>query len=177
MAMNSSVSRWKLGFLIVSIPLAAFLLWRATRTPSATLETGPLWYYDIAGKKLTRRIDSIPPIETDGTTLVRAYVFSCGECGDSAQRFIGYLEQFDPEMKKSWDKTMTRSYFGPHGINEFGEEELKKLPARTVMVRAESDPEWADAFDAKGEQLRQQVSSRCTAGTTPRSCDHEDFKP
>jgi len=60
------------------------------------------WFYDLNTKELyIAPRDSKSPTKApsdegkDTMSGVRAYVFSCGECGDESKRFIGYLEKFE----------------------------------------------------------------------------------
>jgi hypothetical protein len=48
---------------------------------------------------------SVPPFEYKGQQAVRAYVYECG-----GERFVGYLERFNPEAHKA----MTSGNAGPH---------------------------------------------------------------
>jgi gamma-glutamylcyclotransferase (GGCT)/AIG2-like uncharacterized protein YtfP len=42
--------------------------------------------------------DNIPPFDYHGQTAVHVYVY---QCGDSGQKFVGYLERFTPEARQA----------------------------------------------------------------------------
>jgi hypothetical protein len=68
------------------------------------------YFYDLSNDQLfAADIKALPPIPApsgnktpDGRdTGVRAIVFSCGDCTDEKQRYIGYLETLTPEAKET----------------------------------------------------------------------------
>lgn len=63
----------------------------------------PIYFYDLGtGSLFVAPNTEVPPITApSGKMGVRAYVYSCGDCGDEAQRFIGYLETYTPEAQRT----------------------------------------------------------------------------
>lgn len=53
-----------------------------------TNDDGKTWFEDAA--------DKLVPFDKDGKEVVRAHLFKCGETGE---KFIGYLEKLDPKVK------------------------------------------------------------------------------
>ena len=60
-----------------------------------TDDDGKTWFEDDASK--------LVPFDKDGKEVVRAHIFKCGESGE---KFIGYLEKLDPKVKQKLEEYM-----------------------------------------------------------------------
>lgn len=145
---------------------------------TATEAVSPLWYYDVEAARLIRHEDLLPPITVNNRELVRAYVFSCGDCGDATKRYIGYVEKFSGEAKRLLEsQERILCYMGPRGLDRLNPDEIGKLlPKDAVQIRLPDKPDWMDAYDTAGIKLRSLARAKC--GTVPpKECDTENFTP
>lgn len=123
------------------------------------------WYYDLNTNKLIIAPDQIPPIPTpsglnEGVNAgVRAYLFSCGECSDKLQRFIGYLETFPPEAQASLNNAVG---YGGIGDNPDRGRNLVKRP---------TDEKWVEAASDDGVKVMSVRAEACPNGYPPKACD------
>jgi len=62
---------------------------------------GNAFFYDTVTKKVfTDDATKIPPIQSpDGNPAVRAHFFTCGDCADESDRFLGYYEKYTDDVK------------------------------------------------------------------------------
>ena len=59
---------------------------------------GSFYFLDVnAGVVREAGLDETPPIGPNNTGMIRAHVFSCGDCSRARERFVGYVERFNPE--------------------------------------------------------------------------------
>ena len=167
----------KIIFICIMFVALAVVLWRNYGPAPNYAALHPIWYYNLAANKLVRAEDQLSPVRVNGMTLVRAYVFSCGECTDAPKRYVGYLEQIEESQKDALAKFQTTRYMGMHGLMDMSEETLRQWPAGSLQVRLIKPGEWVDAFSPEGEAIRNGARHTCSTGEPPRSCDLVDFNP
>ena len=99
---NQNSAAVTIGAVVVLIFSLAYL-WFQNKSPSAggrtTMES---YYFDVeAGEMFKDKGEHIPPITREnGHQAFKAYVFSCSECSNEADRFVGYYEGFTEDYKK-----------------------------------------------------------------------------
>ena len=99
----------QLTLLLVVLVVVLFLV---ARKPASGRPEGQLWFYnEITGQLFAASDLSIPPIKTTSGpgTGVRAWVFSCGDCANPDERFIGYLEKMQPTTKKFMNEEIAKT--------------------------------------------------------------------
>lgn len=94
-----------LGVALLIATGAARLLGRHDAPDDAAMM---VWYYDLGSSRLfPASVDALPPIPAPqdpshpsaSSEGVRAMVFSCGSCQDTAGRFVAYVEKYTPEAR------------------------------------------------------------------------------
>lgn len=140
-----------------------------------------IWFYNLDSKKLERQPDRLAPITSpSGGTLVKAYVFSCGDCADSNARFIGWLDRFNDEAKNKLQNNSARAvvmYTGPQGLDSLPEGFFGGLiPPNSYQIRA-LEGDWIDAHSDAAEKIREQARGRCGEVSELNDCNAADFDP
>ena len=176
--------RWspkQIGLAILAAGLFGlmfFLFWKQLGSGAQFQnERAPLWYYDLSSNKLVRGPDRLPPIEENGQVLVRAYVFSCGECSDAGKRYVGYLERFSPELLKIRAQFKADHYLGPGGMNEADPNTIQAMASDTVQISGPKAKDWVDGFSNEAGAIRKQAQKLCADKSTPKRCDLEEWNP
>jgi hypothetical protein len=129
-----------------------------------------MYYYDLnTGQLFSGPINAIPPIETpSGKTPagenagVKAYVFSCGDCADASQRYIGWMEKADAMAKKMIENPDA----GPN-LNNI-DQLIGTLEKGTVQI-SEDGKTWVSFTSQEGVALMQKAQARC-GGAAPVTC-------
>jgi len=161
-----------IAFILV-VCIAGGLIWSSQRGPAAP-KVVSFYFYDMATKELfAAPSTSIPPIAApsggaDGDKGVRAYVFSCGDCGNAAERTIGWLELYTPEAKKKLEPL-----FGPNR-SEFGPTSPEEVPgllsANDHLIASVDGVNWLDAKSLGATNIRQDARKPCASGERPKEC-------
>ena len=162
-AIARDVSKPKLIALVLAcFVIVAGLAWIyvQTRPPPSTDAPHRAYFFDLTtGKLFTGMSDRLPPVEVrsgdhvDGMPAgVRAYVFSCGNCGDEQSRTIGYLETFTPKVR---DLVMNRppDQEGKPPIDLSGDiakgQWVAKAPGQSWKPAPPSEPKPSNVGDVK----------------------------
>lgn len=154
-------------------------------TATATMG-GPskCYYFDMAsGRLFTAPSGQLLPIAVPSPDAavtsdlpsggVRAYVFTCGDCGDRKSRFIGYLQTHNP-------RTVERMSKRGHGGQPMSTA-LKLLHLQEsddgLLIRAfnsgtnQAEGEWVPERSPQGALVYQSVSMRCGDGGRIVRCE------
>lgn len=142
------------------------------------------YYFDLAsGRLFTAPSGQLLPIASPSSDAavtsdlpsggVRAYVFTCGDCGDRKSRFIGYLQTHNP-------RTLERMSRGGHGGHSTSTA-LKLLylqeSADGLLIRAfnsdanQAEGDWVPERSPQGASVYQSVSMRCGDGGRIERCE------
>lgn len=176
---DSKASMAKPVFAVIALIVAIAILFWYFRAPPSVSDLVKLWFYDLSANKLVRAGDHIAPTKsTSGATVVRAYIFSCGECGDAGQRYIGWLEQFNEEAKAALQKSFQKTtYTGPSGLETLNDEDIAAvIPAGSRQIRLPDSGNWVDFVSVDGVAIREKAMKRC-GENPPNPCDLADFAP
>lgn len=161
----------KIGGAVIVFGVAVFLGIRAM-TPAPTT-TPNAYYYDVASGQLTvARKGGIPPFNLPPEGLVQAMVFSCGDCANESERFIGWVESYNDEALAK-----LRAASGKQ-LDPAAEGELR---FETQLMRNVAPPpqeggklEWVPMEDPRAANLQMQVTQSCPQGDggpqTAKSC-------
>lgn len=156
--------------IVVSVTLASVLVLLVTigllipdRTAIEVREYRKGWFYDLnTGKLFVADGDLVPPIEAPSGPLpngepagVKAYVFSYAIEPNESERFIGFLETFQPETKEQ-EAAPTKKASG--GAEKWG---------RGRLIRRLSDEQWIPANSEQGKAILNELFSRNEKGQTP----------
>lgn len=173
-------SKVKIALSVIALCVASLILVRYLRASNVGGEGLQLWYYDLNSRKLIRTGGKLAPTQAaNGTEVVRAYVFSCGECSDSAKRFVGWLEQFSDGAKTALQSKMRIStYLGPNSMESVDDDDISSLlPPGSRQIRQAEDGSWLDFYSAEAIHIRDQARSKCGGEIAATSCDQTDFVP
>ncbi len=148
------------------------MYWRADSTG---VEHEQVWYYDLNTQELFAADRTlVPPIEAPsgpaedgGLAGVRAYVFSCGDCSDSSERFVGWVEKYTADVRRA-----IRVQTGIASEEEMSGPTLP--PPRWEeghLIRAVENTEtgWVQASSGAGQAIKDQAMQRCESGQ-PTPC-------
>lgn len=130
------------------------------------------WFYDLGtGELFAADGNLLAPIDAPSGPAkgLEAAVFSCGDCGDSAQRFIGYFvfytdyyKQAITMMRQSMDKDGTRA--------TVSNEEGALGGGGGIMVRRVDDEQWYSMNSNQGAEIAVAPYDRCEGEIEPRRC-------
>lgn len=163
MAADSSDSKMALvkpiAAVIMLIVAIAILVWYF-RTPK--VELGNLWYWDPATSTLVAAKDQLSPAVPNGSpagttpTLLRAYVFTCGDCKNRADLNVAYIEKFSDETKSGFSSYTT-----------LGSDQGTVL--MQAQVKRTGDADWVSATSDEGVEIRK--VNNCSDGSAPKPCE------
>ena len=163
--------------IILTFIVLAFVVYdrfAISRDPARQAPPSHLYYYDLrstAAEPMDRVF--VGPFETfaraeapsketldDGLPAgVRAWVFSCGDCADPKQRFLGYLEMY---TKESRDRTMAVwQYSTTQPSSTDAMRDQWTAAQKGHLVRAVDDETWHPEFSEGGVAIARAVWSRC----------------
>ncbi len=135
---------------------AALLIAGCKYHGSATAPAPPqaAYFFDtLTGELFVAPIASVAPIDApSGGQAVRAHVFSCGDCSDMSQLFVGYLSGYTAEVKAKIEQDNLDPRPEPH-------------VAAPVFDGAK--PLWQNASSAAGRAIKN--VTRCESAP-PREC-------
>lgn len=131
-----------------------------------------VYYYDLGnGELFLAKSNEIPPVDAPSgpganniPQGVRAYVFSCGECGDKAQQFVGWLEMYTPDAKRALTSPPTPDPNNPQGP------EYYDLWEKGHLVSIPGSSKWVQANSEEGFKVMESMQSKCGAGGQPKPC-------
>lgn len=178
---RSWINRWSSQVTVVAIVLLGLALFIVIKTgrPAGYSTPVSVYYYDLnTGELFAALSTEIPPIEAPSGPLpngkpagVRAFVYSCGDCSDPAQRRVAWLEKYTARAKaralaiQEWseqDGPMPDSAFDPHVEPEF-------MPEGEIAFAPPNQP--GDAT----EDQPQQIHDTAPAPDTDDTDDTDDF--
>lgn len=137
---------------VVILLIAGWLAFGRSQGPAVE----QAWYYDLdAGELTTGAVGQVPPFTaSDGHTLVRAAVFTCGDCADKASHYIAYLEQY------------TDAY-----ITSMGDPDVftPEVAEEGQLIRAADGEAWYTIISPEGSQIMTDARARC-GGNPPKVC-------
>ena len=152
--------------LILLLVVVAVALFFIKKTPTSGRPEGQLWFYnEVTGQLFSASDLSIPPVETVSGpgTGVRAWVFSCGDCSNPDDRFIGYLEKMHPDTKRLMDEEIAKT-----GAST-GVGKLLDKYAAGILVRSPGGSNWVSRMSSAGQAI---ISNSLTSGncSNPKPC-------
>ena len=162
--------------MLLVLALAAIVV--QMRPPSVG---GPveIWYYDLNTSELfTAKSDQLPPTDapSDGTGAdtnptipagVRAYVYSCGDCDNPADRIIAWLEMYPPEVKERIEAMMKNPGSVPP------DQTMMEDPmSMGTLIRGIKSENWVPQYSEQGMKVQQDMGAamRCPDGSPPKWC-------
>jgi len=146
----------------IAVPVMVLsLLWYGeSRRNAVTRSLTEAWYTDDDGKTWYADEKSLePPIDHDGKTAVRAFVFTCDE---GKHEFVAFLERYTPEAKQALDQARERmvSEKQPPPINLF-----ESITRMGMEVKKPGDSEWVNVSNPKAVAIRK---LDCPEGGAPQ---------
>ena len=153
-------------FLVIAAAIVAPALYGGRgEMPQETV-----WYYDLNTSTIFEAADGGPCIKTksgerDGQPAgVRAYVFSCSTCDDTAARFVGYIETLEPAMLSKLSPEELRGWYGQKGPPTVEGAEA------ALRLKRLDDKEWVEASSALGQEIASMSWKPCSGGIAPIPC-------
>jgi hypothetical protein len=160
---------------VLILALAVGLIWWGRKEPTGN-EVRSVYFYDLTSKELfSAPSTSLPPIpvpsDAAGTTTpkgVRAYVFSCGDCGNAADRVVGWLEMYTPAAQERLAPMFgpKRGKWGPASP----EEVPNLLNPGDHLVATSAGKAWVDANSSEVMRIRNDAQKPCPSGERPHEC-------
>lgn len=92
---------------------------------------------------------------------VRAYVYSCGQCGEADKQYIGYLEIYTPAQAGSLPEPAAK--LPPGGA-------LLHDAQRQLVAKPSLDPEWQPAASDAGKAIIRDARRKCSDNRFPANC-------
>jgi hypothetical protein len=168
-----------LGILIFCLnffdpTLPPFFGWLFPHTHSVPVQ---YYFYDLSnGQLFAADTSALPPIPApsgkktpDGRDAgVRAIVFSCGDCKDEKQRYIGYLETFTPEAKETMISMMKQISTAPSSMPATQGMQDPMMYGRMIMDPQK--PGWLTMDSPAAGKLIQESMGKCGPGKYPAQC-------
>jgi hypothetical protein len=155
-----------------------------TRARNPTPEPSPkLYFYDLGpssadplDRTFVLEASEVPPVKPPSGYVtpagspggVRAYVFACGDCNDSARRFIGFLETYTPAAKAALLEQGKQVQADPKAAMS------RPTPVINLghLVGTPDGSRWAPFDSGEGLALRRGIEARCTDESQPLvNCD------
>jgi len=128
------------------------------------------WFFDLNTNQLfVDDVRAIPPITAPSGPRagVRAYVFTCGDCNDAKQRFIGYLETYTPDAARQLADARRSLESDPQSVDYL----MVARDARAGrLIRRPNDADWTPAHSEAGVAIITSLARRCPQGTRIRPC-------
>ena len=128
------------------------------------------WFYDLGTGQLFRaKGNLLPPIDAPSGPLpngesagVRAKVFAFGDCADPSNRFIGWLEKLNPEVKYSIVHEGIGTWY------DYSPTDIAYVDG--LLVRSVNGEYWYKATSDAGRKLFQVPREKCPPGVVLHSC-------
>lgn len=173
-----TVRKWinKNPRIIISITIASVLILLVViglsmpeKTVTMVKEYKKEWFYDLnTGKLFVAESDVVPPIDAPSGALpngkpagVRAYVFSYAYEPNETNRFIGFLEIPNPEVKKEGPEFISS---GASGAKRWGQGRL---------IRRVDDEQWVPADSIEGQAILRELFLPDANGEVAHYCPPE----
>jgi hypothetical protein len=169
-----------------AVLLIGLCLWLTLRPrDGAVPDAGPatVWFYDLNTKQLyPAEPGAIAPEPTpsgpyrmpDGSESpagVRAYVFTCTDCGDAGSRFIGYLEMYTPAVRELLrERRAHRDDAAPPSTRL---SDLDDPGHSARLIRTPDDDRWVPADSDAGQAILAGLHKRCGGDQKLRPCQPE----
>jgi hypothetical protein len=121
------------------------------------------WFYDLTTGDLVQVATSDPPpiMLDSGHEAVWAHVFSCGDCADVNQRFVGYLEKFNDEAAAPEPAPVDpNSPLTPSGSDPL---------TRSLVASPNAPDQWVIGASPQAAAMRNAVMQHCRGGA-PKPC-------
>jgi len=153
---------------------AVQLGWVASEPAARARPEGRAWYYDLnrealfVGAANLAAPVAVPSDAPGRRSGVRAFVFSCGSCGDPSERFVGWLEKYPPEArekKKRLNRLLAEGGMTPETTR------LEEAVWSARLIATPGAPQaWVRAESEAGRALRAAARQRCDEESVPARC-------
>lgn len=131
------------------------------------------YYYDLGTEQIfvdTR--EHVPPFPApSGKTgpkgeplAVQAHVFSCTNCDNPSERFLGYLSQYTPNAKRDIEQMIA----DPEHAPKYSMEDDPRNIGR--VYRAPEGGDWFFANSDGADEIMSAGRKRCPSGSQPALC-------
>ena len=170
---NQNSAAVTIGAVVVLIFSLAYL-WFSASGPSGGGSRGPVdqWFYDVnANKYFVVSGDQLPPIPapSDPSKLAyKAYMFSCGECSNESERFVGYYEGFTKEYKDAIERAREAAKSGAAA----GPEDMMYMEegyGKGRLISADAKV-WVEQNSPEGIAINHELSKKCDGKGRLRPC-------
>lgn len=155
---------------LVALLISAFVIYRSVN-PAASSATNwsKVWCYDLSkGAIIVGTEKTVPPFSITGAAAadgspagVRAEVFSCGDCADESQRFVGWLWKFTPEVAKTLQEIVDSKPKGFVDDNPYDSAVAQGDPNVMLIASPDRLGDWYPAHSEEAGQIKENLMSRC----------------
>lgn len=146
---------------VAALAVAGVVIMRTANPPSGV--TPYAYYYNVeSGQLVVDRKAGVPPFNLPPEGLVRAAVFSCGDCGDASTRFIGWLESYS-------DAALAK-------LRQASGQQLDEVAQRDLMFETgtektlspppgeNGEPRWMPFGSPEASAIQARVAQSCQGG-------------
>ncbi len=154
---------WHKSRIWVSVAILAGLgIWLGVKykAQADSRVAGGTYYYDTeSGGLFSAPGGQIVPIKAPGgkETGVRAYVYSCTSCQQKDERFIGWLEMYDPAVVKDLQETKAKDQPVSMLITLIQEER----PEGLLVADSQKPDQWISIQSKDGMKLVNKAKDKC----------------
>ncbi len=98
---NQNSAAVTIGAVVILIFSLAYLWFSNSSGSPGSRAVMNAYFYDVESNEMFEaKADELPPIMSKNNhKAYKAYVFTCGECSNEADRFVGYYEGFTDDYK------------------------------------------------------------------------------
>lgn len=151
--------------LIIIVILASLLI---ARRSGPSIPSNAAYFYDLNNAQLfVGTGDQIAPVqapEGGPDRGVRAYVYTCGACGEG-ERFIAYLEKYTNDAKSAVKAADPSQTYSAQTLTAIQQGTLIALPPESNN----QDPQWVPSASSRGLQIVAAKQTQCD-GQPARQC-------
>jgi hypothetical protein len=141
------------GVIAVIVLVICAATWIPRSTPGGTPTR---WFLDMeTGELVAHHVEGLqsPVTLPSGHEGVWAHVFSCGDCDDKSQRFIGFIEKFT-NLPPSEGRSSDAPKAPPTGPPGFGGPGAQPEVPESVVASPDDREKWYDSLTPQGVALR-----------------------
>jgi len=166
---NQNSAAVTIGAVVVLIFSLAYLWFQNKGGAGGGRGTMDAYYYDVeSGEMFKDKAEHIPPIAREnGHKAFKAYVFTCSECSNEADRFVGYYEGFTDEYKQKLQAAADAARAAgtapmPHEMMYMDEGTSK---GRLISTDGKT---WVTSDSPEGIKINMELSKACEGKGTGR---------
>jgi hypothetical protein len=166
---NQNSAAVTIGAVIILIFSLAYLWFSNPSAGPGSRAVMDAYFYDVeSNETFTARADELPPIQREnGHKAYKSYIFTCSECSNEADRFVGYYEGFTADYKEKRQKAIDAAKSG--GTHPMPDEAMymEEGYSKGRMISRDGK-EWVTSDSPQGIAINMDLSKACEGKGTGR---------